>query len=77
MLEQSLSAGKLSPQSKEPIPRDKISPNKAEQPTRNKPGIVFASYSPVAFTALKSSHSVDEFLITITDLMMLSVVSDM
>ncbi|XP_033489439.1 uncharacterized protein bcorl1 isoform X1 [Epinephelus lanceolatus] len=35
-LEQSLSAGKLSPPSKEPTQRDKISPNKVEQPTRNK-----------------------------------------
>ncbi|XP_044061013.1 BCL-6 corepressor-like protein 1 isoform X1 [Siniperca chuatsi] len=37
VLEQSLPAGKPSPQSKETIPRDKISPNKVEQPTRNKP----------------------------------------
>ncbi|XP_022615874.1 BCL-6 corepressor-like protein 1 [Seriola dumerili] len=37
VLEQSLSAGKLSPQSKEPISRDKISPNKVEQPIHNKP----------------------------------------
>ncbi|XP_076595323.1 uncharacterized protein bcorl1 isoform X2 [Chaetodon auriga] len=37
VLEQSLSAGKLSPPSKEPLPRDKISPSKVEQPTRNKP----------------------------------------
>ncbi|KAK2904333.1 BCL-6 corepressor-like protein 1 isoform X1 [Channa argus] len=37
VLEHTLSAGKLSPQSKEPIPRDKISPNKVEQPTCNKP----------------------------------------
>ncbi|XP_039975833.1 BCL-6 corepressor-like protein 1 isoform X2 [Xiphias gladius] len=36
VLEQSLSPGKLSPQSKEPIPRDKISPNKIERPTLNK-----------------------------------------
>uniref|UniRef100_A0A4W6EC46 BCL6 corepressor-like 1 n=1 Tax=Lates calcarifer TaxID=8187 RepID=A0A4W6EC46_LATCA len=45
VLEQSLSAGKLSPQSKEPIPRDKISPNKAEQPTLNKP-VTDSSSSP-------------------------------
>nr|XP_046261455.1 BCL-6 corepressor-like protein 1 isoform X2 [Scatophagus argus] len=37
VLEQSPSAGKLSAQSKEPIPRDKISPSKVEQPTRDKP----------------------------------------
>ncbi|XP_078116449.1 uncharacterized protein bcorl1 isoform X2 [Sander vitreus] len=36
VLEQSLSAVKLSPQSTEPTPRDKISPNKVEQLTRNK-----------------------------------------
>ncbi|XP_071314582.1 BCL-6 corepressor-like protein 1 isoform X2 [Trachinotus anak] len=37
VLEQSLSAGKPPPQSKEPTPRDKISPSKAQQPTHNKP----------------------------------------
>ncbi|XP_030001547.1 BCL-6 corepressor-like protein 1 isoform X1 [Sphaeramia orbicularis] len=37
VLEQSLSAGKLSPQSKEHLPRDKISPSKVEQSSRNKP----------------------------------------
>ncbi|XP_042274030.1 BCL-6 corepressor-like protein 1 isoform X1 [Thunnus maccoyii] len=37
VLEKSLSAGKLSPQSKEQTPRDKISPKKVEQSTRNKP----------------------------------------
>ncbi|TKS66048.1 BCL-6 corepressor-like protein 1 [Collichthys lucidus] len=37
VLEESLSAGKLSPQRKEPISRNKISPSKVEQPTRNKP----------------------------------------
>ncbi|XP_069027145.1 BCL-6 corepressor-like protein 1 isoform X1 [Embiotoca jacksoni] len=36
VLEPSLTAGKLTPQSKEAIPRDKISPNKTEQPSRNK-----------------------------------------
>uniref|UniRef100_A0A672JAX2 BCL-6 corepressor PCGF1 binding domain-containing protein n=2 Tax=Salarias fasciatus TaxID=181472 RepID=A0A672JAX2_SALFA len=35
-LEQSLSAEKLSPQRKDTSPRDKISPNKAEQPVLNK-----------------------------------------
>lgn len=71
MLEQSLSAGKLSPQSKEPIPRDKISPNKVEQPARNKPGIDFVSHSPVAFTVL------ERIQISIKNVVMLSVVSDM
>ncbi|KAM7417386.1 hypothetical protein PAMA_017172 [Pampus argenteus] len=37
VLEKSLSAGKLSPQSKERTPREKISPKKVEQSTRNKP----------------------------------------
>lgn len=37
VLEQSLSAGKLSPPSNEPIAKDKISSNNAEQPTPNKP----------------------------------------
>ncbi|XP_074505529.1 uncharacterized protein bcorl1 isoform X2 [Sebastes fasciatus] len=36
VLEESSSAGKLSPQSKETTPRDKIGPNKVEQPTRTK-----------------------------------------
>ncbi|KAM9356674.1 uncharacterized protein bcorl1 [Symphorus nematophorus] len=45
VLEQSVSAGKLSPQSKEPTPRDKISPSKVEQPTRNKP-VTDSSSSP-------------------------------
>ncbi|AWP11874.1 putative BCL-6 corepressor-like protein 1 [Scophthalmus maximus] len=38
VLEQSLSARKLIPQSKEPIPKDKISPKKVDQPTQKKPG---------------------------------------
>uniref|UniRef100_UPI0037E9AEE9 BCL-6 corepressor-like protein 1 n=1 Tax=Semicossyphus pulcher TaxID=241346 RepID=UPI0037E9AEE9 len=45
VLEQSLPAGKLTPQSKEPPPRDKISPNKVEQQTRNKP-VTDSSSSP-------------------------------
>ncbi|KAM4555515.1 uncharacterized protein bcorl1 isoform 1-T5 [Odontesthes bonariensis] len=36
VLEQNPSAGKRPSQSKEPIPKDKISPNKAEHPTRGK-----------------------------------------
>ncbi|XP_051810581.1 BCL-6 corepressor-like protein 1 isoform X2 [Acanthochromis polyacanthus] len=36
VLEPTPSVGKLSPQSKESIPRDNISPSKDEQPTRNK-----------------------------------------
>ncbi|XP_051276778.1 BCL-6 corepressor-like protein 1 isoform X1 [Dicentrarchus labrax] len=56
VLEQSLSAGKLSPQSKEPIPRDKISPNKVEQPTRNKP-VTDSSSSPPSVETTVSLNS--------------------
>ncbi|KAK9518275.1 hypothetical protein VZT92_023586 [Zoarces viviparus] len=50
--EQSLSAGKLSPQSKEPTPtpRDKISPSKVEQPTRNKSVADSGSSAPESLT---------------------------
>uniref|UniRef100_A0A1A7XSD5 BCL6 corepressor-like 1 n=2 Tax=Iconisemion striatum TaxID=60296 RepID=A0A1A7XSD5_9TELE len=45
VLEQSLSPGKLSPPSKEPIPKDKISLSEAEQPPHNK-AVTESSSSP-------------------------------
>ncbi|XP_015803612.3 BCL-6 corepressor-like protein 1 isoform X1 [Nothobranchius furzeri] len=45
VLEQSLSAGKLSPPSKEPISKDKIGPSEAEQPANNR-AVTECSSSP-------------------------------
>jgi len=67
VLEQNLSAGKPPSQSKEPIPKDKISPNKAEQPTHGKAGTDFASHNLVTFAANKSCPSMHRFVISITN----------
>ncbi|XP_059202628.1 BCL-6 corepressor-like protein 1 isoform X2 [Centropristis striata] len=56
VLEQSLSAGKLSPASKETTPRDKNSPNKVEQPTRNK-SVTDSSSPPSEATPESLNHS--------------------
>lgn len=55
--EQSLSVGKLSPQTKEAIPRDKISPSKAEQPTYNK-AVADSSLQRVETSASLNSSAV-------------------
>ncbi|KAI3351607.1 hypothetical protein L3Q82_020444 [Scortum barcoo] len=57
VLEQSLSAGKLSPQRKEATPREKITPNKAEQPTHNKPVTDSSSSSPQTVESPASLNS--------------------
>ncbi|KAF7662004.1 hypothetical protein LDENG_00249220 [Lucifuga dentata] len=56
VLEQSPPVEKLSPQNKEQISRDKISPNKVEQATPNKPGIGRGS-SPQRIETLSLSSS--------------------
>ncbi|CAJ1058870.1 BCL-6 corepressor-like protein 1 isoform X5 [Xyrichtys novacula] len=56
VLEQSLSAGKLSPQRKEPTLRDKISPNKVDQSTPKKP-VIDSSSSPRSVDTPASPNS--------------------
>ncbi|XP_047441757.1 BCL-6 corepressor-like protein 1 isoform X2 [Mugil cephalus] len=56
VLEQNLSAGKFSPQSKEPTPRDKISPIKVEQPTCNK-AVADSGSSPPCVETSESLNS--------------------
>lgn len=73
VLEQSLSAGKLSPQRKEPILRDKISPNKVEQPSHNKPGTVFACFFFIV--TVNAIKKILHFLMSITNLIVPSVLS--
>lgn len=68
VLEQSLSAGKLSLQSKEHVSRDKTSPTKVEQSSRNKPGIVYVSCKPSNFTALKRCESMGKCVLPILSL---------
>ncbi|XP_035504851.2 BCL-6 corepressor-like protein 1 isoform X1 [Scophthalmus maximus] len=56
VLEQSLSARKLIPQSKEPIPKDKISPKKVDQPTQKKP-VTDSGSSPLSVETPVSLNS--------------------